>query len=614
MKTLFSIIRHVGLALSVIFCFPLSGCTEEKPLPSMVFDYPEISTSAEASALEIHVRLENFPDEYELKFSCPDEWVWGFKESEKGIISFNTDANEAEEPRETEVTVTADGLECHGSFTVLQAGKDMEEPDEPDDPDEPVDPDAPVFEIIIDGVSSSTVSYSIVPRDKEMTYMVMVAERLYFDSFESDEAFFNDCLDLFRDYAAEYGMDFYDYLMKHVLQSGDDMDNEMFVMETKTVRYVCANGIDESGTMTTPVYKEPFAEGYEGFKEMDFDIQCDVDGVEVEMTVVPSDDGRRYYVDAVEKSIVDYYGIETYMQEKINQLIAIGEIFGETADEIIAERVSYGRQVFSFSMEKSSTEYVGCAFSVEPYGIINSNIVTKEFETGEIQGSDNVISIEMSAVNVNSAHYKATTSNDDGYLIFFEPASSFEGMDDSEIISRLIESKPNIDYYVIYGDTEDDVKGLDADTEYLALAFGYKGGEATTELFKTGFRTLSSSDSEGMTFEISVSNITKFSADVTIVADPETALYYWKEALADASEEEIRASIDEAVEQEIWSGFFDTRAEYFLEYGTRGSFTKYKDLYPGTKYKIFAVGISEETGDYTTEFYYSEQFETPPVY
>ena len=57
--------------------------------------------------------------------------------------------------------------------------------------------------------------------------MVMVAERLYFDSFESDEAFFNDCLDLFRDYAAEYGMDFYDYLMKHVLQSGDDMDNEM---------------------------------------------------------------------------------------------------------------------------------------------------------------------------------------------------------------------------------------------------------------------------------------------------------------------------------------------------------------------------------------------------
>lgn len=78
-------------------------------------------------------------------------------------------------------------------------------------------------------------------------------------------------------------------------------------------------------------------------------------------------------------------------------------------------------------------------------------------------------------------------------------------MDDSEIISRLIESKPNIDYYVIYGDTEDDVKGLDADTEYLALAFGYKGGEATTELFKTGFRTLSSSDSEGMTFEISVS-------------------------------------------------------------------------------------------------------------
>lgn len=531
-----------------------------------------------------------------LQAMCEEKWITA-DTGKDGQITVTAAANNIPEARTATITLTYGQVQAELNVSVQADGV----------------PSGEAFDIIIHSVTPDAVQYSVIPQDKQAGYMVMIAEKLYFDSFDDEQDYFNDAVDMFRQSAAEKGMDFDEYLRKHVIQSGNDTDNDMYIYETKTMRYVCVNGISEDCKMTTRVYKEVFAEGYEGFNDITFTIEASVDGTDATVTVTPSDDESRYYADVIEKSLIDLYGLEQYMQAKIDQLTMIGEVFGKTAQEVIEETVAYGKETFAYTLDKADTEYVCCAFSLEPYGIINSAIASKTIRTGKAAASDNVITLTISDVNVNTARYKTTTTNDDPYVILFEKASDWKDKTDEEIISGLSE-KYKLDRKTVTSDQEDQITGLDGETEYLALAFGFKGGTATTGLVKEHFTTLASAPSEDLVFEISVSAITKFSADITIKATPETALYYWKEVPAGADEEEIKKIIDDAVNQEIWSGFVKDRPEFFRTYGTRGSFTKYKDLYPDTEYKIFAVGVSETTGKYVTDFSYSEPFRTLPVY
>ena len=132
--------------------------------------------------------------------------------------------------------------------------------------------------------------------------------------------------------------------------------------------------------------------------------------------------------------------------------------------------------------------------------------------------------------------------------------------------------------------------------------------------------TVGADNPEDLTFTFETSNITSTSVDVKVVGTPSQALYYWDIVEASASADDVRAAIDARAQHYIDIGYMPDLATLFQQYGTRGTaeeqgksnyeFT-YKSIEPGKEYKLYAVGIYDETGEYATDFVFSEPFTTP---
>ena len=106
---------------------------------------------------------------------------------------------------------------------------------------------------------------------------------------------------------------------------------------------------------------------------------------------------------------------------------------------------------------------------------------------------------------------------------------------------------------------------------------------------------------------------------VKVVGTPEKALYYWDVIDASATEEVAKETLDARVQRWIDIGYKTDRAAVFQEMAVRGTVETtvtsynfgYNSIEPGKEYKLYAVGIYEETGEYATDFVFSEPFTTP---
>lgn len=164
-------------------------------------------------------------------------------------------------------------------------------------------------------------------------------------------------------------------------------------------------------------------------------------------------------------------------------------MFGMSVEDFFEQMTNIGTQTIEIVGLLPENTYVGFAVAINDEAIFCSEMTKAEFTTLSVGDSDNRISISITDVGEDWADFEITTTNDDPYVFFIEPSSTFEGLDDDEIIQFALD---NISYTTtIYnGDYSDTASPLTPGTEYTALAFGYITGTATTGLVKTGFHTL----------------------------------------------------------------------------------------------------------------------------
>ena len=80
-----------------------------------------------------------------------------------------------------------------------------------------------------------------------------------------------------------------------------------------------------------------------------------------------------------------------------------------------------------------------------------------------------------------------------------------------------------------------------------------------------------------------------------------------------------KETLDARVQRWIDIGYKTDRAAVFQEMAVRGTVETtvtsynfgYNSIEPGKEYKLYAVGIYDETGEYATDFVFSEPFTTP---
>ena len=152
-------------------------------------------------------------------------------------------------------------------------------------------------------------------------------------------------------------------------------------------------------------------------------------------------------------------------------------------------------------------------------------------------------------------------------------------------------------------------------TDYVLFVFGYDHGMVTTGLTKAEFTTLEPGDPSKLTFDFSVeygpskTDPSEVLASVTVNGEPATALFWTDMFSEGATEDDVIAKIEEGVRQ--YEGWGMSRVDYFRGMGERGSYTYPYPVTPGTRFKMAAVGIYEDTGEYATDIVFSEVFEVP---
>lgn len=569
-----------------------SGCKPEIKQSQLSLEQEQLTVESGGATVSLNYTLTNPVPGWELKPVSEEEWVHDFSVSETAI-SFTVDPNDVPEAREAVISLAYGENPRMGSLRVSQAAG------------------APLpFSVTVDKLMETRTVLSIIPEDPEMTYVFGSLMASTVDALGTDEKIVDYYVSEYKAAAEKYQMKLEDYMTQlNILKSGEQQLS-LKDLQQKTNYSVVVFGLNPSCETQTKVIRTDFTTLEVQQVDMDFEIATAVENVRVTISVTPSDNEQRYFYDAMTKASYDDAGlsVEDRVQEYIDSQVMIGELLGQTLEQVLKENLDQGPASVSVDLS-ANTDYIAYAVAVNDNGMVCSKAATKPFSTESVAPSDNTFDIEITSVNVDRVEYTVTVSNQDPYVVVCDLASKYAGLTDEQTLSILCSGE--VASLVRSGNTQDWANGLSAETEYTIFAFGFKAGQPNTGLTRQNFETLSPSDPSTFTFTSEVSDITANGAHIEVVGTPETALYYYDVAPTSMSAEDILAKLEDDIAFWVDFGYFDSRLEYLQAYGSRGKASAdYKMLTEETEYRVWAFGVNEVTGENATDVMYGEPFTT----
>ncbi|MBR3893220.1 MAG: hypothetical protein IKJ20_07145 [Alistipes sp.] len=488
----------------------------------------------------------------------------------------------------------------------------------PEVPPTPIDPvDKPDFIIEVGAVTDTSVEFTITPEDKEMTYIAMMTTKEYFDKFEDDDAYIMDDLLWLDDAAFNAGVELSEYL-EGVLKTGVISDTQD-KLDPATEYIVYAFGLSKTGIVTTSLYKQSFTTLATELTEINFEIEVSDIGYDTaKVSVVPDNDKAIYFVNVFSYEDYEYYGgDESAFAEHLTQLRNYYYSLGATADQMVANLGFVGAKSLTVEKLKAGTKYMAYAIGIDERFIANSEATVVEFETVAAETSDLTFEVELTNIEYDHIEGSVTPSNnDDTYICSVQYASALEWSESEE---ALVESIVND--ITAWGNIEDSLRkgvmsldgisGLQSETDYIIVCFGYDGAP-TTAPHITHFTTPEATGNpEDLVVEFEVSNITHNSVNVTTI--PSVGVYYFTYYVEKAEFDQlideygtVDASVAYIANSEIDYGaeWFDcSRAEYLYDLGASLGREKnfYNQLEPSTDYIAYAIAVDIQSGELASE-------------
>lgn len=445
----------------------VNGC--QKPVQADTFlqlSQTEVSLPAEGGTRSVAFKVTNPKDGAEVTVSAPEvEWVSNFVIGESDI-AFDVDKNVSDSPRSVKVAVSYPGVEPDAEFTISQAAG------------------VPVpFTITVKNITETTADFDIVPLDPEMSYIFFSTTQDYIDynNLNTDEALYQDDMEYIKNQIMS------GYTFDYFLSKGEQKDIPISGMYPNSENVVYAYGVD-------PVSQDRLTDiVYARFTTLD------VERIDVNFTFgEPVIDGPSVSVDVFMNGYDGYWSafalpassfspdesVYDYCSQFWLENVSIYQMLGYSNEEILQDMCMVGDTNIRFNLDPS-TEYVIAVFPVNEDALVSSDPATLNIETGAVEPSDNVISIEVSDIKGSSAVISFLPSNDDPYAFDVYPSSDFDGLSDSDIIDMCMSNSPN----ETRGSFSSKITGILPQTSYTAIAFGYQAGVATTGLFKYTFTT-----------------------------------------------------------------------------------------------------------------------------
>jgi hypothetical protein len=571
-----------------------TGCSnDEEVVPDLTFTLGQTEASIGAAGGKISIDYSLSLDgnaRPEFALISKEGWVKSLSVN-GGQIVIDVASNQQQVSRSTTIGILHVGSGLKQELTITQEAAPAIEPD---------------FVIDTISVTESTITIKVIPKDKNMRYSLMLMDKSYHDELPNDVALFNL---LINEYAANAGnMSLSEYLDAQ-LRVGD-LPEVTFQSLSRLSKYmIFAVGMSLDGKQLTDFYKLEVTT--HDIPRVNLTIKTEinpVNGPDVDIRYIPNDDQIMYFstVFSDEEFSASGKSLSEYMQEKVTYAIGMAMYFeGYGKKKATISICNQGTTTKSYREFKENTKYISVACGVDANtGIINSELSSEEFTTGELKKSENNIEIEVSEVGLDKLIFKINTTNDDPYTYYFDYSRNWgENVSDDEII-RFLEGYKFLTEY--HGTKKFEKTSLKPGEEYIIFACGYHKGSqrvTTTQVQKVRVKMESEAASpENMTFTFDLRQVTTSSVGAFITGTPATALYYTQLRESPLDVQALKEDLENSYQQMKQQGYVKTKAEFMKLFGERGT-SKFSrnNLKPSTEYSILAVGIYEETGEFAME-------------
>lgn len=444
--------------------------------------------------------------------------------------------------------------------------------------------------IEVNDVEATAVIFSVTALDEQTTWIGQIVDKVWFEKM-SEEDIFNEDMRYYNAMAEEQGVSLSDYLAT-LLSKGSHANIRMAGLDPEWEYVVYVYGMNASGEKTTSIYAKAFTTEapYQG-NDVTFDFDIAVERAIAHIAIKPSHEGVAYY-----NNLITYEDFETLYGEDINVAAdaVIADMIEDYAawDYTLAETFEYNTDYLATSYEfegMANTKYIAFAFKWNEQCERLSDVSYEEFEIGSIPASENQLSMEISDITQSTFYVKVTTTNNDPYAIFAIPAKEIGKMrDDAEIFSYILNNYGTsyLYNYIFNGDIEGEFSGMEADTEYAVLLFGYEAGTLTTKIKRQNITTLKAGDIDACIYDIEITDVDDREARVSINPTDYSIYYYWNVFEADATEEEVKAYIEHTYNGYYYGDYWEF-SYYELAQGKVES--RLSQLTPDSEYKIVII-------------------------
>lgn len=478
------------MCAGLAFC--LAGCQEklETQDKETGFSLNEniVEMSAEGGEAVVTWKVENPIEGANVMIARGyPEWINKFDTSVDGEIRFNVDSYTEQEAREARIAVNY-GQDT-SSFTVVQAGIEGGDEEDPDDDSE--------IKLEIVEARPNTVIVSI-ETDGNLTYFINIEEKAVWDQYAGEEDVFAHDRELFQWNADGWGISLESWLREefgtikyatpyHMFMYVQDGVRGTVYLENNTEYVVYAYGINGNGEILTDLYSvETATTDYDLSNPVSFDISIDITENFGSFRISPSDDNQKYFAGILlyRDEVPALEDLQVDILRKREDQIFMYWSHPENTDtwEGIVEWMAFtGEQSVEEELGLADAPGVVYAYTIDDRGNMNGKMIIKEFRTNALDDSGNKIKMELSALTSRTATLTVTTTTNDLYLVMFdEDGSEYDGLEGKELANAILYADSD-NLYSGRNDIIIPMKGMHRDVDYILVAFGYEAGQITTE-------------------------------------------------------------------------------------------------------------------------------------
>ena len=513
------------------------------------------------------------------------------------------------------------------------------DPQEKPDPQPDPQPALQSFEVNVDGVTETTVTYTVTPALLDKEYLAVVKTAASLEGLEDEaivEAVFADVKA-----AAEAENTTFEAKMAKLAVKGVSDKVEIDGLAADTEYALVVFGVDPAKAWeytTFPDVKE-FKTNAVEVVEYTFDVTTTVENNTVSFHVVPSDNNISWHLLTVTKAMYDAYtdpaGNNQWTKDVFYQAYTENEIQtyadnGYTEEQILAAMFLKGEQNLYAEGLNANTEYIYliAAFVIDGTQLyVASEIADGTYTTGEAPKTGLTFDISVTDVEQMRAAIKITPSDLSAPYCWI--VQEYDGVSTpTDVMNKIIAANQtwlDMGFMSSYG-VQDYTGGPDSpykykvgspDTDFCVIAFGYAGG-VTSEPEMVTFRTLPGGAAADCTFEAALQEVSTYGFSFKVTPSDPTTYFTGDVCLASEYDEatiaaEIEAGIQELYDMQAMFSPMEMSALIANYFWNGESVMDASGLTPDTEYTMYIVALDQKTGKVAKVHEFPAFAKTKPV-